>query len=107
METGPLASALFTGALTTPFESVSFDRNVHRHVGGDTTLRRFSGTTDLGPPRLRLASASALLAWRCAEHQPPEEVEGLGILAAVAVDVSRREDHGAEPHQNAVRDTSR
>jgi hypothetical protein len=56
--TGGLSGALFTGTLTTPFESLSFRHNVHEHVGGDTTLRRFSGATDLGPPRLRLSSAS-------------------------------------------------
>jgi hypothetical protein len=61
IDTGRLSGALFTGTLTTPFESLPFRRNVHEHAGGDTTLRRFSGTSDLGPPRLRLSSASELL----------------------------------------------
>jgi hypothetical protein len=58
IDTGRLSGALVTGTLATPFESFPFRRNVHEHVGGDTTLRRFSGSSDLGPPRLRLSSAS-------------------------------------------------
>jgi hypothetical protein len=61
IETGPLSDAIFLGDLTTPFESLSFQRYLGQHVGGDTTLARFSGTTDLGPPRMRASSGTELL----------------------------------------------
>lgn len=58
METGPLTEASFLGTLTTPLGDVPIDRALLDHLGGDTSLRRFSGGVDLGPPRLR---ASAVL----------------------------------------------
>ncbi len=58
MDTGPLAAALFSGTLTTPFGALPFGRSLLHHVGGDTTLRRFSGQSDLGPPRLRASGVS-------------------------------------------------
>jgi len=61
LDTGPLSSALFVGTLTTPFASLPFGRSLLQHTGGDTTLRRYSGAVDLGPPRLRLGSVSELL----------------------------------------------
>jgi hypothetical protein len=53
METGPLTAAEFSGTLATPFGEVAIGHGLLDHVGGDTSLRRFSGGIDLGPPRLR------------------------------------------------------
>ena len=53
METGSLTAAGFLGTLATPFGDIPIGHGLLDHVGGDTSLRRFSGGIDLGPPRLR------------------------------------------------------
>jgi hypothetical protein len=57
METGPLTAALFQGNLATPFGDVPIGHSLPDHVGGDTSLRRYAGVVDLGPPRLRASAA--------------------------------------------------
>ncbi len=54
MPTGAATNAFFNGRLTTPFGSVAFTTRLPGHRGGDTTLSRLAGATDLGPPVLRI-----------------------------------------------------
>jgi hypothetical protein len=57
MPTGDATGASFVGVLTTPFGSLPFDRGLQDHVGGDMALARLFGPTELGPPRVQLATA--------------------------------------------------
>jgi len=52
METGDASDAAFQGTLSTSLGVIPFDLGLADHVGGDMTLRRFDGASDVGPPRL-------------------------------------------------------
>jgi hypothetical protein len=96
METGPLTAAGFSGTLTTPFGDVPISHALPDHVGGDTSLRRFSGGIDLGPPRLRTSDISEPLdSLEIDESDVAGRVEMRNPYQAVLAEVSAVRDAGS------------